>query len=157
MAPVGGGRSLARPQPLPTGAFMPTFLIEREIPGASRLTDDELRGITQTSNAAVDGLERPYTWCHSYVAGDKILGAAPSGERLPPHRAGRRRARPPADVASRGGRWKTPSMAIRHAGEVGTEPPATAPALLETLPVAVGCIDADEVVAYANGAFSAAV
>ena len=51
---------------------MPTFLIEREIPGASRLTDDELRGITQTSNNAVDTLERPYTWCHSYVAGDKI-------------------------------------------------------------------------------------
>jgi len=51
---------------------MPTFLIEREIPGASRLTDDELRGITQTSNNAVDALERPYTWCHSYVAGDKI-------------------------------------------------------------------------------------
>jgi uncharacterized protein DUF4242 len=51
---------------------MPTFLIEREIPGASRLTDDELRGITRTSNNAVDTLERPYTWCHSYVAGDKI-------------------------------------------------------------------------------------
>ena len=51
---------------------MPTFLIEREIPGASRLTDDELRGITQTSNNAVGSLQRPYTWCHSYVAGDKI-------------------------------------------------------------------------------------
>ena len=25
---------------------MPTYIIEREIPGASKLTDDELRGIT---------------------------------------------------------------------------------------------------------------
>jgi hypothetical protein len=51
---------------------MPTFLIEREIPGASKLTDDELRGITQKSNQVVDDLNRPYTWRHSYVAGDKI-------------------------------------------------------------------------------------
>ena len=51
---------------------MPTYLIEREIPGASRLTDDELRGITQKSNEVVEDLERPYTWRHSYVAGDKI-------------------------------------------------------------------------------------
>ena len=32
---------------------MPTYLIEREIPGASNLTHDELRGITATSNNAV--------------------------------------------------------------------------------------------------------
>jgi hypothetical protein len=51
---------------------MPTYLIEREIPGASQLTEDELRGITAKSNEVVDGLERPYTWRHSYVAGDKI-------------------------------------------------------------------------------------
>lgn len=51
---------------------MPTYLIEREIPGASRLTDEELRGITATSNDVVAGLERPYTWRHSYVAGDKV-------------------------------------------------------------------------------------
>jgi hypothetical protein len=51
---------------------MPTYIIEREIPGAGRLTDDELRGITQKSNEVVEGLERPYTWRHSYVAGDKI-------------------------------------------------------------------------------------
>ena len=51
---------------------MPTFLIEREIPGARELTDEELRGITQKSNDTVAGLDRPYTWRHSYVAGDKI-------------------------------------------------------------------------------------
>jgi hypothetical protein len=51
---------------------MHTYLIEREIPGASELTEEELRGITQKSNETVEGLSRPYTWRHSYVAGDKI-------------------------------------------------------------------------------------
>jgi hypothetical protein len=51
---------------------MPVFIIEREIPGASELTDEELRGITTKSNGVVEDLNRPYTWHHSYVAGDKI-------------------------------------------------------------------------------------
>jgi hypothetical protein len=49
-----------------------TFIIEREIPGASELTDEQLRGITSTSNDAVDSLGKPYKWLHSYVAGDKV-------------------------------------------------------------------------------------
>ena len=51
---------------------MKTFVIEREIPGASELTHDQLRGITSTSNQAVASLDKPYTWLHSYVAGDKV-------------------------------------------------------------------------------------
>lgn len=51
---------------------MPTYLIEREVPGAGKLTDEELHGITHRSNDVVAGLPRPYTWHHSYVAGDKI-------------------------------------------------------------------------------------
>jgi len=51
---------------------MPTFLIEREIPGASTLTREELADITATSNEVVSGLGVPYTWVTSYVAGDKI-------------------------------------------------------------------------------------
>ena len=51
---------------------MKTFIIEREIPGASQLSEDELRGIAAASNTVVDGLERPYTWLHTYVAGDKF-------------------------------------------------------------------------------------
>jgi hypothetical protein len=47
-------------------------MIERVIPGASKLTEEELLGITNVSNDAVEQLERPYTWLHSYVAGDKI-------------------------------------------------------------------------------------
>jgi hypothetical protein len=51
---------------------MKTYVIEREIPGAASLTHEQLRGITSTSNDAVDTLAKPYTWLHSYVAGDKI-------------------------------------------------------------------------------------
>jgi hypothetical protein len=49
-----------------------TFLIEREIPGASELTLDQIRGITSTSNDAVTTINKPYKWLHSYVAADKI-------------------------------------------------------------------------------------
>ena len=51
---------------------MKTFLIEREIPGASQLTDEQLRGITTTSNDAAASLNKPYNWLQSYVAGDKV-------------------------------------------------------------------------------------
>jgi Protein of unknown function (DUF4242) len=51
---------------------MATFLIERNIPGASQLTPEQLRDIARTSNGVVDGLGVAYTWQHSYVAGDKI-------------------------------------------------------------------------------------
>lgn len=51
---------------------MPTFIIEREIPGASTLTHQELADITTKSNQVVAGLDVPYRWITSYVAGDKI-------------------------------------------------------------------------------------
>lgn len=51
---------------------MSTFLIERELPGAAKLTADELQGIARKSCSVVESLGVPYTWHHSYVAGDKI-------------------------------------------------------------------------------------
>jgi len=51
---------------------MTKFLIERNIPGASKLTPEELREISCKSNQVVEGLGVAYTWHHSYVAGDKI-------------------------------------------------------------------------------------
>ena len=51
---------------------MATFLIERNIAGASQLTAEQLRDIARVSNEVVDGLGVAYTWQHSYVAGDKI-------------------------------------------------------------------------------------
>tara|TARA_R110000868_G_scaffold304934_1_gene566066 strand:- start:622 stop:990 length:369 start_codon:yes stop_codon:yes gene_type:complete len=51
---------------------MPKFIVERDIPGADTLSADELCDISAKSNAVVAGLGVPYTWHHSYVAGDKI-------------------------------------------------------------------------------------
>jgi hypothetical protein len=51
---------------------MATFLIERNLPGASDLTPEQLRDIAVTSNKVVDGLGVEYTWLRSYVAGEKI-------------------------------------------------------------------------------------
>lgn len=51
---------------------MSTFIIEREIPGAATLGPDELAAIAKTSNDVVASLNVPYTWVHSYVAGDKF-------------------------------------------------------------------------------------
>ena len=51
---------------------MKKYLIEREIPGASELSQAELAQIARTSNGVVDTLGVPYTWHQSFVAGDKI-------------------------------------------------------------------------------------
>jgi hypothetical protein len=51
---------------------MPQFIIERNIPGASTLSAEELADISSTSNRVVSELGVPYTWITSYVAGDKI-------------------------------------------------------------------------------------
>jgi len=51
---------------------MKRFIVEREIPGASELTEEQLGEIARTSNAAVESLGVPYKWVVSYVAGDKV-------------------------------------------------------------------------------------
>jgi hypothetical protein len=51
---------------------MPKFMIERNIPGASELTPEQLRDISTKSNEVVEGLGVAYTWHESFVAGDKI-------------------------------------------------------------------------------------
>ncbi len=51
---------------------MTTFIIERTLPGAAQLSAEQLAEIAQASNAVVDSLGVPYTWSHSYVAGDKL-------------------------------------------------------------------------------------
>ncbi len=51
---------------------MKRFIIEREIPGASNLSEAELAEISKTSNAAVESLGVAYNWVTSYVAGDKV-------------------------------------------------------------------------------------
>jgi hypothetical protein len=48
------------------------FLIERDIPGASKMTAEELRGAAQQSNKVLRSLGPDIQWVQSYVAGDKI-------------------------------------------------------------------------------------
>jgi len=51
---------------------MKRYVIEREIPGASELTESQLAEIAGKSNDVVASLGVPYRWITSYVAGDKI-------------------------------------------------------------------------------------
>lgn len=51
---------------------MPRYVIEREIPGAGRLSPQELRAISQKSCTVLGELGPQLQWEHSYVTGDKI-------------------------------------------------------------------------------------
>ena len=51
---------------------MPRYVIEREIPGAGKLTPAELKGISQKSCAVLGELGPKIQWVQSYVTGDQI-------------------------------------------------------------------------------------
>jgi hypothetical protein len=51
---------------------MPQFVIEREIPGAGSLSQDEVRDVSQKSLAVLGELGPDIQWMHSYVTDDKI-------------------------------------------------------------------------------------
>jgi hypothetical protein len=51
---------------------MPKFLIERHIPGAGKLTSDELVAIAQKSCGVLRELGPDIQWVQSYVTADKI-------------------------------------------------------------------------------------
>ncbi len=51
---------------------MPKFLIEREIPGASKLSREELQGISQKSCGVLRDMGPQIQWVQSYVTDDKI-------------------------------------------------------------------------------------
>lgn len=51
---------------------MPKFVIEREIPGAGKLSAAELKAISQKSCGVLSDLGPQIQWQQSYVTGDKI-------------------------------------------------------------------------------------
>ena len=51
---------------------MPRYVIEREIPGAGDLSQDELHSISQKSCAVLQELGPQVQWVQSYVTHDKI-------------------------------------------------------------------------------------
>ena len=52
---------------------MKTYLIERDIPGAGKLTPEELKAISQKSVAVLKEMGPEIEWIQSYVTGDKIF------------------------------------------------------------------------------------
>ena len=51
---------------------MPKYVIERELPGAGKLTPHELQAISQKSCGVLRNLGPAIQWVHSYVTDDKI-------------------------------------------------------------------------------------
>ena len=51
---------------------MKKFVIERNLPGASDVSPQELQAMYKISCEAIEKLGRPYHWVQSYVCGDKI-------------------------------------------------------------------------------------
>ena|SRR6185503_14385220 len=52
---------------------MKTYLIEREIPDAGKLTAEQLKAISQTSCAVLKEMGPKIQWIQSYVTGNKIF------------------------------------------------------------------------------------
>ena len=51
---------------------MPKYVIEREIPGAGKLTAQQLNAISQKSCSVIKALGPQIQWIESYVTDDKI-------------------------------------------------------------------------------------
>lgn len=66
---------------------MPKFVIEREIPGAGKLSAQELQAISQKSCGVLSKLGPQVQWLQSYVTGDKIycVYIAPNEELVREH------------------------------------------------------------------------
>jgi hypothetical protein len=66
---------------------MPKYVIEREIPGAGKLTEQDLASISQKSCSVLSELGPKIQWVQSYVTADKIycIYIAPDEETIREH------------------------------------------------------------------------
>lgn len=66
---------------------MPKYVIEREIPGAGKLSHEQLQGISQTSCGVLREMGPQIIWQQSYVTTDKIycVYIAPNEDMLREH------------------------------------------------------------------------
>lgn len=66
---------------------MPKFVIEREIPGAGKLSAQELNAISQKSCSVLHGMGPQIQWLQSYVTDDKLycIYIAPNEEAVREH------------------------------------------------------------------------
>jgi len=51
---------------------MPRYVIERDIPGAGKLSAQELKGIAQKSCGVLSKMGPQIQWLQSFVTGDKV-------------------------------------------------------------------------------------
>ncbi|HEX8734317.1 MAG TPA: DUF4242 domain-containing protein, partial [Pyrinomonadaceae bacterium] len=67
--------------------FMPKYVIERELPGAGKLSAPELQAISQKSCGVLGNLGPSIQWLQSYVTDDKIycVYIAPNEELVREH------------------------------------------------------------------------
>ncbi|MFZ1492344.1 MAG: DUF4242 domain-containing protein [Candidatus Competibacter denitrificans] len=66
---------------------MPKYLIERELPGAGKLSSADLKAISQKSCSVLRNLGPQIQWVQSYVTDDKIycVYIAPNAEMVKQH------------------------------------------------------------------------
>jgi hypothetical protein len=65
-APASAGKAA------PKKAEMHTYVIERTIPGAGKLSKQQLHDISVKSNGVLKDMGPDIKWDHSYVTGDKV-------------------------------------------------------------------------------------
>ncbi len=65
---------------------MPQYVIERTLPGAGSLSDQEVQGIAKTSNEVLDAMPE-VQWQESYVTDDKLycIYVAPDADSVREH------------------------------------------------------------------------
>lgn len=66
---------------------MPKYVIERELPGAGKLSTDQLHAISEKSCGVLSNLGPQIQWIESYVTDDKIycIYRAPNEEMVREH------------------------------------------------------------------------
>jgi hypothetical protein len=72
-----------------TGAIMPKYVIEREIPGAGSFTAEQLQAISQKSCCVLSEMGSKIQWIQSYVCDDKVycIYLAPDEDAIREHAA----------------------------------------------------------------------
>jgi hypothetical protein len=73
MAAMAQTKSTNNNSSKPDSAKMKTYLIERDIPNAGKLTPEQLKAISQKSVAVLQHMGPQIQWIESYVTGDKIF------------------------------------------------------------------------------------
>ncbi len=89
---------------------MPNYVIEREIPGASNMTEEQVKEVALKSLGVLKDLGPQIQWLHSYVTDDKVycIYWAPNEEIISEHA---KRAGIPANRISAVRRMMEPASA----------------------------------------------